>query len=274
MECRTIDRYEKKISKSGGEACLESYKNGLKMFDQYLYELVDTYWKYHDVFEVKTYDEVMALQKAKSTEYVVLALGNNEGMYPYWPEEAAASGADLHEISDSYLYARLELFLIEDADYSSKHMEVSLPHRVPYKSDIKFGIDYLVYALEDMQDAKWFKKVSARTKTLKNKTLILCSDYLEAETNETVIKEVYPYPFIIADRTKYEELAFSGSADNALVYNDKGEMFITDGETGSPLFYDFDVYAQEIRKPKRINKADFKELLENIKLSEEGKTIR
>lgn len=275
------EKYLQKAEEKGGHDHASLYKVAIDNMNENLIKLVDSRWKLHEEYEMKSVEEVAALSEQGNDDYVVLWVssisnsvsGNTiyQTSYPdlFWPANKDEYENPSLVMRSSENQSAMSLTLIENFK-EFKYLSASpLPHSIPTLTDMAYAMDYIAYTISLSANADKNKLRSTPVKTIPQYTLAICKDDLDEGFGAEEIKAAYNHKFEIFSREQLDSLVLNNTSGYAYVVLMLGEMSIGSTETGKLLLFTFGGNNSNI--DKMISEKDFKALVKNIERSKEGK---
>jgi hypothetical protein len=227
----------KKIEKKPKRGSVDEYKADLKEYNENIKQAAAKFWPYKKTnIQYKTYNEIKALSKTKTKDFVVvICLSSEASTYSagynfydglYWVKDMKEDFEDRKD----WMFSSMVVCLIEDFEQKSlfysplydvfptkaslvagfKGVESSFASRIEAEKKggkPKGGIRGAMEASENSQLA--MIEMAKRTPKLKEKTLLIREEWLDKELTQETLKKIYPYKFQICDRAFMDNVVMS-----------------------------------------------------------------
>lgn len=223
----------KRIAKKPKRGSVDDYKADLKKYNESIKEVIEKFWPNNKrEIQYKTFDEIEALKKSKSKEYAVVCclsaepssssagLNFNDGLY--WEKDVNEDFED----RDDLMFTMMVVNTIEDFGRTPVY-QVPLFDVFPIKSDLVYGLQTMKNYFDmrirvkkeggKMKDEREMikKGIAENAPKLKEKTLLVRSEWLDKELTEANFKDHYPYKYKICDRAMMDEIVMTQNKDYA-----------------------------------------------------------
>ncbi|AYB34197.1 hypothetical protein [Chryseolinea soli] len=227
------ERILKRIEKKPKLGSVEDYKADLAKYNANIKEVVEKFWPYDKTgIQYKTFDEIRALAKTKTTEYAVLACISmkasnyhsgyvlNNGLH--WVKDIKE---DFEDRNDK-MFTSILVNTIEDFGGAPVY-HTPLFDVFPSKAGLVYGVraieGYFTMRIKNKKDGEKRRDLNeqamaamaARAPQIANKTLIVRSEWLDEDLTESNIKNVYPYPYKVVDREEMDRIVMKQDAKYA-----------------------------------------------------------
>jgi hypothetical protein len=234
---------ESAIKKLQG-ADLKNYKQGIAKFNDNLQTVIKTFWTFNSSVSYLTKDKISSLSPV--SEYAILAVDLINIRYSNQINRKPANQI-----------LRLNVCLLEDYDPIKPIFYQDI---VGYVSELgvpaitKMDLIAATHMVQNHLQARLegknrpngahFQEAIEHAGTLKNKTLLIDTTFMESKLTEQDIKEAYSYPFLITSSAVIEKAQLARDKKYAYVYlfpiGDASNMVyhcVLDCETGKVISY-------------------------------------
>lgn len=188
----------KKYSKKKDKSILKDYKTEIKEYNANIKAAVSKFWKTSPKVEYKTYEQIMALRKAKKLSKYAILEHDVITMY------AGTIGVFAHKVG-----TKSSLGISLGHKKKVKYVTTApMPTVIASKEDFAYALMLIQHSLNDYEEDKKRKEmkndIKERSLQLENVTLLLDKALLDKKLTEAKVKAVYPYKFefVDADRIK------------------------------------------------------------------------
>lgn len=287
---KVIDLMKKKKKT---ETQIKEYEAAVEDYNAAMRQAVEKYWQWDSSATFMSMNDADRLRKTQAKNYAVIyctmisnfSIRGDEGGQNFqrlsYPENYRSVNAGREHWNT---YTAMEIKLLEDLAKSEPVFRQNLPNIFPEKADLVLGVQVVRHYLLDStlrpkpEPYEWQDVLPAAEMDMHLKTLLLRKDWLAAGLNHDKIKEVYPYPFIIVDGSRFNDNALRGNPNLALLQIvpevlSKRQKIVTnylhaiiDSMTGLPL--GFTMLRAEDGKDKYISRESMKDLAQHLKKRE------
>ncbi len=214
-------------------AALEEYKDNCATYSKAYTDMIEGYWSLHDTAIVRSYIDIKTMLEAGEKDYVVLAFVQVHGRinnddkkeftytYSYTGDEAANDARPYDPLN----YKALVLLPIEALtefpdDIRKMYLGVAMPHQVPVKSDIIYGIDIMNDIVKRKAANPKFSDnmLKEYAPKLKDYTLAISKDNWESSYLLREAEEWYKLPIEKVEPEKFAELVEFGMPGYAIAF--------------------------------------------------------
>ncbi len=245
----------KKLSKKPKLGTIDDYKADLKVYNANIKEVIEKFWPYtKKEISYKTFSEIEALKKSKSKDYAVvcclsaepssMSAGYNFADGLYWEKDIKSDFED----RDDDMFTMMMVNTIEDFG-KTPVFQVPLFDVFPTKASIVYGLQTIKNYFDmririkkeggKMKDerAMMEKAIEENAPKIKEKTLLVRSEWLDKELTEENFKNFYPYKYKICDREMMDNVVMT--QDETYAYGVVLPYVVSSSRSNSIMYFQY-----------------------------------
>ncbi len=241
-----------------------AYQNDIQAFNDHLKAAVDKWWKFTEKFEYHSYGEALKMSKGKGAKSYVVLMYQLQRNTQAPPSQVINAVLPYKKLSTPEEWGCFELRTPENLLASKPALSiVKLPYLAPKDGDVVFAMQLMQFDLQNKTEGLNMGQVKRNVlnngKVLQSKTLYF--DKTEVDDNEldeTQMKKLYTYEYVIEDRDTIQSRIVNSSADAAYIMIVPGEMnkmihYIISAEDGTVCLIWETTYDPKQKRKQRVS---------------------
>ncbi|HTJ48123.1 MAG TPA: hypothetical protein VL443_01620 [Cyclobacteriaceae bacterium] len=188
----------KKLSSKPDEE--KAYRNKTEGYNERIRQIITAEWSLSANVSFISHEESIRLISARDERYCLLDIGSNYAHEEYSPQPMRSSITCMQIRSAAHPFSALLYCALPDALYNTGELTYCVQQLKNQVLDYGKGIGSF---------SKYRKAIKARTPSLKNKTLLLCTDITknaQKVDSSGRLKRIYPYAYEVVNDERLNEL--------------------------------------------------------------------
>jgi hypothetical protein len=241
-----------KFQKNNDTLGLNDYRRSIRELNDDFTMLVDSLGPLHNEFIYMIYDSLQEMEKEEKAEYAVIYFaryeiyidgGETKTKTSYdinWNGnliDRNSAGSNSRSKEDFYTVMKVSKL---DEFRRTPPFQIPMPHIVPTKTDMAFGLSYASWYLKQRMkgnsDSELRKIINENTEDLSKITLLVNASDVKQQMVDDPYEGSYPFTFNVIPQEMYEQIILSQTPGYAYLVMNCGKACIVRTEDAEPMF--------------------------------------